>query len=125
MLHSLQQGEGDVEPTGRLIGTHRPTCTVAKGSRFTAVVTILLLIALLFESIAFGVFTASMLWDQMSAIFSDETYIEQLKKVSPQWEKKARWVSMKSVFGHPFSMLWFSPFATPRTASCSPHLHTV
>ena len=36
--------------------------------------------------------------------------IEQLKKETGQWKQKSRWLALKSVFGHPFSFRWFSPF---------------
>ncbi|XP_076449183.1 palmitoyltransferase ZDHHC3-like [Babylonia areolata] len=94
-------------------------------SRFSPVVTVLVLVFLLFEAIAFGIFTASMLWSQLSAVAADETGIEQLKKEVARWEKQSRWMSFKSVFGSPFSLHWWSPFARPRTTRCSPHLHTV
>ena len=36
--------------------------------------------------------------------------IEQLKKETGKWKQTSRWLSLKSVFGHPFSYRWFSPF---------------
>ena len=39
--------------------------------------------------------------------------IEQLKKEGATWGKKSRWANIKSVFGSPFSLKWFSPFHTP------------
>lgn len=39
--------------------------------------------------------------------------IEQLKKEERRWAKKTKWMNMRAVFGHPFSLLWFSPFSTP------------
>lgn len=39
--------------------------------------------------------------------------IEQLKKEERRWAKKTKWMNMRAVFGHPFSILWFSPFSTP------------
>lgn len=39
--------------------------------------------------------------------------IEQLKKEERRWAKKSKWMNMKVVFGHPFSIAWLSPFATP------------
>lgn len=39
--------------------------------------------------------------------------IEQLKKEERKWAKKSKWMNMKVVFGHPFSMAWLSPFAAP------------
>lgn len=39
--------------------------------------------------------------------------IEQLKKEERRWAKKSKWMNMKVVFGHPFSMAWLSPFTAP------------
>lgn len=39
--------------------------------------------------------------------------IEQLKKEERKWAKKSKWMNLKVVFGHPFSIAWLSPFATP------------
>ena len=39
--------------------------------------------------------------------------IEQLKREQAQWERKSKWLSLKAVFGHPFSITWFSPFHSP------------
>uniref|UniRef100_A0A3Q2QGW4 Palmitoyltransferase n=1 Tax=Fundulus heteroclitus TaxID=8078 RepID=A0A3Q2QGW4_FUNHE len=39
--------------------------------------------------------------------------IEQLKKEERRWAKKSKWMNLKVVFGHPFSIAWLSPFAKP------------
>lgn len=39
--------------------------------------------------------------------------IEQLKKEERRWAKKSKWMNLKVVFGHPFSIAWLNPFATP------------
>ncbi|KAK7475007.1 hypothetical protein BaRGS_00033754 [Batillaria attramentaria] len=62
---------------------------------------------------------------QLSAVCTDETGIEQLKREEARWEKKSRWLSVKAVFGHPFSWQWFSPFATPKFTYMENDLHTV
>ncbi|XP_074644609.1 palmitoyltransferase ZDHHC3-like isoform X2 [Tubulanus polymorphus] len=82
--------------------------------RFSPAATTILLIFLIFEALLFGIFTAVMFGTQMSAICSDETGIEQLKREQPSWEKQSKWLSMKGVFGHPFSIQWFSPFHLPK-----------
>ena len=52
--------------------------------------------------------------------------IESLKKEHGGWEKKSRWLSIKSVFGHPFSYRWFSPFhPTPSQGKHEVYLYTV
>lgn len=77
---------------------------------YSPAATTIFLIFLLFEALLFGIFTAIMFGTQLAAVCSDETGIEQLKKEQARWEKKSRWLSMKAVFGHPFSYRWFSPF---------------
>jgi hypothetical protein len=39
--------------------------------------------------------------------------IEQIKKELPSWQRKSCWLSVKSVFGDPFTITWFSPFHAP------------
>ena len=52
--------------------------------------------------------------------------IEQLKSRDSQtWEKKSWWLSMKSVFGHPFSYKWFSPFHAATFGKNEVYLYTV
>uniref|UniRef100_A0A0L8GBT2 Palmitoyltransferase n=2 Tax=Octopus bimaculoides TaxID=37653 RepID=A0A0L8GBT2_OCTBM len=80
---------------------------------FSPPATTVFLIILIFEGILFGIFTAIMFGSQLSAICTDETGIEQLKKEQATWERKSRWLSIKSVFGHPFGLHWFSPFSKP------------
>ncbi len=50
------------------------------------------------------------LWDRDSLCSQG---IEQLKKEEKRWAKKSKWMNMKVVFGHPFSLAWMSPFAPP------------
>ncbi|XP_067931864.1 palmitoyltransferase ZDHHC3-like [Watersipora subatra] len=71
------------------------------------------LIFLIFEGLLFGIFTAIMFGTQVQAVCSDETAIESLKGEEATWDKGSGWLNMKTVFGHPFSWRWFSPFHTP------------
>lgn len=48
-----------------------------------------------------------------SLVVSHFQGIEQLKKEERRWAKKTKWMNMRAVFGHSFSILWFSPFSTP------------
>jgi len=82
-------------------------------SYFSPAATTVFLIFLLFEALLFGLFTAIMCGTQLSAICTDETGIEQLKKETARWERKSKWLSLKAVFGHPFSYRWFSPLHSP------------
>ncbi|KAM9737317.1 palmitoyltransferase ZDHHC3-like isoform 1-T1 [Menidia menidia] len=84
-----------------------------KCSSFSPPSTVILLILLCFEGLLFLIFTAVMFGTQVHSICSDETGIEQLKKEERRWAKKSKWMNMKVVFGHPFSIAWLSPFATP------------
>ncbi|VFV17210.1 palmitoyltransferase zdhhc3-like [Lynx pardinus] len=51
--------------------------------------------------------------------------IEQLKKEERRWAKKTKWMNMKAVFGHPFSLGWASPFATPDQGKADPYQYVV
>lgn len=51
--------------------------------------------------------------------------IEQLKKEERRWAKKTKWMNMKAVFGHPFSIVWLSPFATPDQGKADPYQYVV
>ena len=81
-------------------------------STFSPPATVVLLLFLIFEALLFAVFTIIMLGTQLTAIWNDETGIEQLKKEEAKWTKKSRWKSIESVFGR-FSILWMSPFSAP------------
>jgi len=85
-------------------------------STFSPPATVVLLLFLIFEALLFAVFTIIMLGTQLSAIWNDETGIEQLKKEEARWVKKSRWKSIESVFGR-FSLLWLSPFNQPNIKS--------
>uniref|UniRef100_A0A8B9JKI2 Palmitoyltransferase n=1 Tax=Astyanax mexicanus TaxID=7994 RepID=A0A8B9JKI2_ASTMX len=80
---------------------------------FSPPATVILLILLCFEGLLFLIFTAVMFGTQVHSICTDETGIEQLKKEERRWAKKSRWMNMRVVFGHPFSIAWLSPFSTP------------
>lgn len=95
-------------------------CTV-----YSPAATTIFLIFLLFEGLLFGLFTAIMCGTQMSGICTDETGIENLKKDCPTWERRTWWLSIKSVFGHPFSIRWFSPFHLPSFHESDIFLYTV
>ncbi|XP_030202961.1 palmitoyltransferase ZDHHC3 [Gadus morhua] len=84
-----------------------------KCSNFSPPATVIFLILLCFEGLLFLLFTSVMFGTQVHSICSDETGIEQLKKEERRWAKRSRWMSLKVVFGHPFSISWLSPFATP------------
>ena len=50
--------------------------------------------------------------------------IESLKHENATWEKSSWWISAKSVFGHPFSWKWFSPFHQPALSTGKPNAYS-
>ncbi|XP_062871958.1 palmitoyltransferase ZDHHC3-like [Trichomycterus rosablanca] len=84
-----------------------------KCSSFSPPATVILLILLCFEGLLFLLFTSVMFGTQLHSICTDETGIEQLKKEERRWLKRSRWLNMRLVFGHPFSVAWLNPLATP------------
>ncbi|XP_013418219.1 palmitoyltransferase ZDHHC3-like isoform X2 [Lingula anatina] len=93
--------------------------------RYSPAAQTVFLIFLIFEGVLFGIFTAIMCGTQMAAVCSDETGIESLKREDATWEKRSWWMNVKSVFGHPFSINWFSPFHTPVIGKPQAYLYTV
>ncbi|KAM5293336.1 palmitoyltransferase ZDHHC3 isoform 1-T1 [Ctenodactylus gundi] len=96
-----------------------------KCSSFAPPTTVILLILLCFEALLFLIFTSVMFGTQVHSICTDETGIEQLKKEERRWAKKTKWMNMKAVFGHPFSLGWASPFATPDQGKADPYQYVV
>ncbi|NP_001086701.1 zinc finger DHHC-type containing 3 S homeolog [Xenopus laevis] len=96
-----------------------------KCSSFSPPTTVILLIMLCFEGLLFLIFTAVMFGTQVHSICTDETGIEQLKKEERRWAKKTRWMNLKAVFGHPFSIGWLSPLATPEKGKADPYQYVV
>ncbi|KAM8758620.1 palmitoyltransferase ZDHHC3 [Rhynchonycteris naso] len=96
-----------------------------KCSYFSPPTTVILLILLCFEGLLFLIFTSVMFGTQVHSICTDETGIEQLKKEERRWAKKTKWMNMKAVFGHPFSLGWASPFATPDQGKADPSQYVV
>ncbi|KAF6313760.1 zinc finger DHHC-type palmitoyltransferase 3 [Rhinolophus ferrumequinum] len=94
-------------------------------SSFSPPTTVILLILLCFEGLLFLIFTSVMFGTQVHSICTDETGIEQLKKEERRWAKKTKWMNMKAVFGHPFSLGWASPFATPDQGKADPSQYVV
>ncbi|XP_062386242.1 palmitoyltransferase ZDHHC3 isoform X1 [Sardina pilchardus] len=94
-------------------------------SSFSPPATVILLILLCFEGLLFLIFTSVMFGTQVHSICTDETGIEQLKKEERRWAKKSKWMNMKVVFGHPFSIGWLSPFSTPDHGKAEPYQYVV
>ncbi|VUZ50310.1 unnamed protein product [Hymenolepis diminuta] len=81
---------------------------------YSATASLICNIFLVSESIFFGLFTSIMSCSQVSAIISDETAVESIKRdkgsARPRLSKRE---SLANVFGRPFSWRWFSPFHPP------------
>uniref|UniRef100_A0A669PBG3 Palmitoyltransferase n=1 Tax=Phasianus colchicus TaxID=9054 RepID=A0A669PBG3_PHACC len=101
------------------------TVSISQCSSFSPPTTVILLILLCFEALLFLIFTSVMFGTQVHSICTDETGIEQLKKEERRWAKKTKWMNMKAVFGHPFSIAWLSPFATPDQGKADPYQYVV
>ncbi|XP_069504417.1 palmitoyltransferase ZDHHC3 isoform X1 [Ambystoma mexicanum] len=97
----------------------------AKCSSFSPPTTVILLILLCFEGLLFLIFTSVMFGTQVHSICTDETGIEQLKKEERKWAKKTKWMNLKAVFGHPFSISWLSPFVTPEQGKADQYQYVV
>ncbi|XP_004835111.1 palmitoyltransferase ZDHHC3 isoform X8 [Heterocephalus glaber] len=111
-----------------MVGVHFLHCFEedwTKCSSFSPPTTVILLILLCFEALLFLIFTSVMFGTQVHSICTDETGIEQLKKEERRWAKKTKWMNMKAVFGHPFSLGWASPFATPDHGKADPYQYVV
>ncbi|XP_061421822.1 palmitoyltransferase ZDHHC3 [Lethenteron reissneri] len=94
-------------------------------STFSPSSSVILLILLSLEGLLFFIFTTIMCGTQVYSICTDETGIEQLKREEPRWVKQSKWMNMKSVFGHPFSVAWFNPFVAPDYGKAEPYQYTV
>ncbi|KAK3580153.1 hypothetical protein CHS0354_013434 [Potamilus streckersoni] len=65
-------------------------------------------ILLVIESFLFGLFVIAIGCDQLSAIFSDETTVEQMKKDGPR-RNKAKMALLQEVFGRGHPLTWLCP----------------
>ncbi|VDK37872.1 unnamed protein product [Gongylonema pulchrum] len=81
-------------------------------SLFGPPVTTVLLLFLLFEAILFAIFTFVMFGTQLNSICTDQTGIESLKNEQYSTGPDG-WKNMQMIFGGPFSLRWFNPFAAP------------
>lgn len=91
---------------------HLISCALTNfdGCSYSPGPSIVVTVGLTVEGLMFGIFTAIMCGSQLSAICSDETGIEHLKKETGKWEKRSCWTNMRLVFGNKFTYRWFSPF---------------
>nr|CAD7443392.1 unnamed protein product [Timema bartmani] len=66
-------------------------------------------VILVLESALFGMFVSAILVDQLQAIFSDETAVEQLQKQGPYRPHKSRLALLSEVCGRVHPMMWLLP----------------
>nr|CAD7411629.1 unnamed protein product [Timema poppensis] len=66
-------------------------------------------VILVLESGLFGMFVSAILVDQLQAIFSDETAVEQLQKQGPYRPHKSRLALLSEVCGRVHPMMWLLP----------------
>ncbi|XP_076065728.1 DNZDHHC/NEW1 zinc finger protein 11 [Oratosquilla oratoria] len=66
-------------------------------------------VILTMESILFGMFVVAILFDQMQAIFTDETAVEQVKKQGPYRAHRPKMVLLREVCGRGDPALWVFP----------------
>ncbi|CAG9854511.1 unnamed protein product [Phyllotreta striolata] len=66
-------------------------------------------IILLLESALFGLFVSAILIDQLQAILTDETAVEQVKKQGPHRPYKPKMMLLGEVFGKEHPVFWLFP----------------
>lgn len=66
-------------------------------------------VILLLESALFGMFVAAILIDQLQAILTDETAVEQVKQQGPYRPNRAKMALLSEVCGREHPILWLLP----------------
>jgi len=66
------------------------------------------------EAIMFGLFVTIMLFDQLSVVFDNTTYIDKLKGNSKNKERKTKYESLISLFGESLTFGWLLPKSSTR-----------
>jgi len=69
-------------------------------------------VLLVMESVLFGMFVIAIACDQLEAIFSDETLVEQAKKQGPFRPRKPKMALLAEVFGRTHPAWWLFPCHT-------------
>ncbi|CAL4120929.1 unnamed protein product, partial [Meganyctiphanes norvegica] len=73
-------------------------------------------VCLSMESILFGLFVMAIMCDQMQAILSDETAVEQVKKSGPYRARRPKMALLREVCGRSHPLLWVFPCTSaPKT----------
>lgn len=66
-------------------------------------------IILLLESALFGMFVTAILFDQLQAILTDETAVEQVQNQGPYRPHKPKMALLSEVCGREHPLLWLLP----------------
>lgn len=66
-------------------------------------------VILLLESSLFGLFVTAILVDQLQAIMSDETAVEQVQKAGPYRPHKPKMTLLSEVCGRQHPFMWLLP----------------
>jgi len=71
-------------------------------------------VLLVMESFLFGMFVIAIACDQLEAIFSDETLVEQVKKQGSFRPRKPKMALLAEVFGRGHPVMWMFPCSTQK-----------
>ncbi|KAK2167139.1 hypothetical protein NP493_1288g00002 [Ridgeia piscesae] len=82
-------------------------------------------VALVIESILFGLFVFAIGCDQLQAIFQDETAVEQVKRQGPFRPRKSKMSLMAEVFGPGPKFLWLCPCQFRRRSLDTPDHYAI
>ena len=74
------------------------------------------------ECVLFGMFVIAIMFDQLNAIFSDETAVEQVQNSGPYRPLKPKMVLLAEVCGRGHPIEWFLPCLTSSTPTSSKSL---
>lgn len=72
-------------------------------------------VLLLLESALFGLFVIAIMFDQLSAIFSDETAIEAIQNRGPYRSTRQKMALLREICGRGHPLLWLLPCRTTST----------
>jgi len=81
-------------------------------------------VILMLESLLFGMFVLAIMIDQLSAIFSDETAVEQVKKLGRHRPRKPKMAMLGEVCGRGPLFMWILPcHQGPQNLEPPPNYH--
>lgn len=80
-------------------------------------------VILLLISVLFGMFVSAILVDQIQAIVTDETGVEQVQNQGPYRPHKPRMTLLSEVFGREHPAYWLLPCSSARRKTDTPLLN--